>query len=713
MSLGTEPIQDSVDPDSEAETPANAKTAQQRSFKRAGLSFFVAAVALNVSNFVFHVVIGRMIGPARYGEAMALLNVLLVLGVFFAALQATITQAVVDAEAAGRDFDLRGLLNRAGLAGIAIGAAVAALSPRLTGFLHMPSVRPVLVLALMPVLALLAAVLQGVLMARVRYATVGAASLIGGGAGRMIAGVALVAAGGDVTAVVAASVVGQMISTGWMLAAVAPELRRRCSSRKPHSLGLDGALSTAALAGYWILASMDLFLVRHLMAPKPAGIYAAAATAGRIAMFAPSIVVQIAFPLFARRRDAPGRDLAISLGLVGAVGIGAAVVIVTVPRLLVGTLFGSAFSVPAETVSILGFEGAVLALVTLLVYFHISRRSYWSLSAWAGVALGIASLWLFHGSTEQTAWAMLASASATLVLAVIPAVPVLRKETRESFALGRSRPAMAAMGPAELDLTLVVPFYNPGPRFGDHLSGLISVLDAAGLSYEVIAVSDGSTDGSVDSVHQMGAAVLRCVELPRNAGKGMALRAGLAKGRGAYLGFIDADGDIPPETLGYFLTHLQDRKPDIVTGSKRHRDSAVVYPPLRRLYSWGYQQLLRALFRLEIQDTQTGIKLVRREVLVDVLPLMLQKRFAFDLELFVLAKLRGYKRFEELPVTILERYSSTVSIKSVRQMLQDTLAIFYRLRILKYYQRQIVRQRAQVTVPAETPSIVTRLQDRV
>ena len=69
--------------------------------------------------------------------------------------------------------------------------------------------------------------------------------------------------------------------------------------------------------------------------------------------------------------------------------------------------------------------------------------------------------------------------------------------------------------------------------------------------------------------------------------------------------------------------------PDIILGSKRHPLSEVEYPFLRRVYSWGYQQVVRLGFRLNIKDTQTGIKLVRRDVLSAVLPRMLEKRFAF------------------------------------------------------------------------------------
>ncbi|MGH9068828.1 MAG: glycosyltransferase [Acidimicrobiales bacterium] len=247
----------------------------------------------------------------------------------------------------------------------------------------------------------------------------------------------------------------------------------------------------------------------------------------------------------------------------------------------------------------------------------------------------------------------------------------------------------AGPGPS-LDLSVVVPFYNPGTRLRANVERLLAVLSGAGLSFEVIAVSDGSTDGSAESLAGLEALAgdaLRLVDLERNWGKGQALRVGLAMGRGRYLGFIDADGDLAPELLGDFVSLMRLYEPDIILGSKRHPMSDVHYPPVRRLYSWGYQQLIRALFHLRVRDTQTGIKLVRREVLAAVLPLMVEKRFAFDLELFVVARHLGHERFFEAPVRIAERFSSTISMRAVGPMLLDTLAIWYRLRLLGFYGR--------------------------
>jgi len=83
------------------------------------------------------------------------------------------------------------------------------------------------------------------------------------------------------------------------------------------------------------------------------------------------------------------------------------------------------------------------------------------------------------------------------------------------------------------------------------------------------------------------------------------------------------------------------------------------------------------------------VKIIRRDVLSIALPLMIEKRYAFDLELFVVARKQGFRNFIEMPVRIDHRFGSSISLRSVRAMFIDTLAIFYRLRILRYYDRDL------------------------
>jgi glycosyltransferase involved in cell wall biosynthesis len=234
-------------------------------------------------------------------------------------------------------------------------------------------------------------------------------------------------------------------------------------------------------------------------------------------------------------------------------------------------------------------------------------------------------------------------------------------------------------------VTVVMPYFNPGDRLRGTVERAVEVLRASGASFEVVTVSDGSTDGSEETLEGVAPDVVTRVVLPSRGGKGQAVRAGLERGRGRYLGFIDADGDVPPELLGDFVEVVRTQRPDVVLGSKRHRDSEVVYPPARRLYSWGYQQLVRLLFHLDVRDTQAGIKLVRRDVLVDVLPSMIEQGYAFDLELLVLARFFGYRHLVEAPVRIGLRFTSTVSLTVVGEMLRDTMAIWWRLRVRHSY----------------------------
>jgi glycosyltransferase involved in cell wall biosynthesis len=239
-----------------------------------------------------------------------------------------------------------------------------------------------------------------------------------------------------------------------------------------------------------------------------------------------------------------------------------------------------------------------------------------------------------------------------------------------------------------LDLTVVVPYFNPGDRVRETVDELVRTLSGTGATFEVIAVSDGSTDGSEEALAGLPADLVRTVRLQHNHGKGEALRVGFTMGRGRFLGFIDADGDLPPDQMATLAAIAHDAcgpAPDVVLGSKRHPASQVVYPPLRRIYSWVWQQLVLALFGLHVRDTQTGLKLVRREVLAEVLPRMLEKRFAFDLELLVVASRLGYHRFIEVPVRIRQRFGSTVSPRAVAGMLMDLVAIYYRLRISRHY----------------------------
>ncbi len=226
-----------------------------------------------------------------------------------------------------------------------------------------------------------------------------------------------------------------------------------------------------------------------------------------------------------------------------------------------------------------------------------------------------------------------------------------------------------------------MPFFNPGPVVRTTVERAATALAGAGVDAEIIAVCDGATDGSEKTLEGLLPGVLQTVVLDANYGKGRAVREGMARASGALVGFIDADGDIPPEVLARFVERARETGAAILFGSKRHRESKAEVPLLRRASSSAYRLLVRLLFNLSVPDTQTGVKLLRAEVLDAVLPEMVEERYAFDLELFVLAQRAGFRDFVEMPVRLDKRYASTVSARGAGTILSDTLNLFWRFRV--------------------------------
>jgi glycosyltransferase involved in cell wall biosynthesis len=264
-------------------------------------------------------------------------------------------------------------------------------------------------------------------------------------------------------------------------------------------------------------------------------------------------------------------------------------------------------------------------------------------------------------------------------------------------------------------LTAVVPVYNGGEEVVENVTVIQRALAKGlpGAEVEVIVVSDGSIDDTAERLlAARSEAGIRVIHYDRNLGKGYAVKAGALASHGAWVALVDADLDVDPSSVPAFVEIARREKLDFAIGSKRHPDSVVYYPRSRRIASRCYQQLNRLLFRLDIQDTQVGLKVFSRGVVDDVVPLLLVKRFAFDLELLAVGAAIGYGRMRELPIKLDYRFSgSQLRSRAVVRALLDTAAIFYRLRILKTYQRKRHLLRGVSTLRPDAQPLVSFIGD--
>lgn len=241
-------------------------------------------------------------------------------------------------------------------------------------------------------------------------------------------------------------------------------------------------------------------------------------------------------------------------------------------------------------------------------------------------------------------------------------------------------------------LSVIMPLYRLAVETEANLTAVADLFESHGVNVELVPVDDGSCDGTAEALIRFAAMSSRyehvkCkpVLCKRNGGKGAALRAGFNASTGRYVLLLDGDLDINPKRTPYFFEEMKRSGADIVIGSKRHRKSIVQYPWHRRMVSVVYFFLVKLFIGLPVTDTQTGMKLFKREILGAALARMLVKTYAFDLELLAIAHSRG-ARIAEAPVRI--RFGNkfgALKVSTVRQMAMDSLAVFYRLRLLRYY----------------------------
>lgn len=238
-------------------------------------------------------------------------------------------------------------------------------------------------------------------------------------------------------------------------------------------------------------------------------------------------------------------------------------------------------------------------------------------------------------------------------------------------------------------ISVILPIYNE-PRIFRTLKILENELTSSFPDYEVICVDDGSQDETLKRLNRYRSEKVKVITYPLNIGKGFALHYGFTSSTGDIIAFLDSDLNLHPKHLRLFADLMDLVNADIVIGSKRHPLSQVDYPLERKVYSRLYQALVRFLFGLKVTDTQVGIKLFKRKVLKKVLPRIVVKRWAFDLEILVVARRLGFRRIIEAPVELKRRrFGSKIGLEAIRDTLQETAAIFYRCYILRYYDRKI------------------------
>jgi len=223
-----------------------------------------------------------------------------------------------------------------------------------------------------------------------------------------------------------------------------------------------------------------------------------------------------------------------------------------------------------------------------------------------------------------------------------------------------------------------MPAHELESSIGDNIDRVAAVV-GAWESCEVIVIDDGSRDDTRAFAEKAAAGtdLVQVIGYDVNRGKGGALKEGFLHASGHTIVFLDADLDLPPEQLPEFLDAFDRAGTDVLVGAKRSAMVSGRYPALRRVLSLTFAATNRLLFRLPIQETQTGLKAFRRAALDSTLPQLETVGYAFDLELLVRIRRAG-GTMAETPVTLAAGSAGGLVVSTLWEMARDTIKIWVR-----------------------------------
>ncbi|MBI2833925.1 MAG: glycosyltransferase family 2 protein [Acidobacteria bacterium] len=229
---------------------------------------------------------------------------------------------------------------------------------------------------------------------------------------------------------------------------------------------------------------------------------------------------------------------------------------------------------------------------------------------------------------------------------------------------------------ASVDVAVVIPAYDERTGIGTTIERLRSALVKSPYSFDIVVVDDGSTDGTGEEARAHGARVVR---LPRNRGYGAALKAGILESTSGFVAIIDADGTYPPEQVPHLMT-LTDEA-DMVVGARSPQDRSI--PKKRRPAKWLIARLASYLAEQEIPDINSGLRVMRRSVLMQFFHILPQG-FSFTTTI-TLAVLCSGGRVTYEPITCETRLGSSklraTDFSSFVMLVLRTVVLFNPLKV--------------------------------
>lgn len=373
------------------------------SVAKSGAIVFAGTIVMNICAYIYHLLMGRLLGPVGYGELSSLFSLLYIVNVPLIVGQTVLVKFISGYKAKNEIGKTKSLLFQvtkyfiiASLIGLPVAVVCA---PAVVGFLHLNS--PILFIL---VYGMLAFSLLGIAMSSVLQGFQMFIWSSGLGAGAMVLRlvISVPMASWGVTGVMWAA----LLATIMIYALYFYPLKQIFTAKKePVDIHLIDAIrftipTFVTLLGITSIYSTDIILVRHYFSAGEAGLYAALAVLGKIIFYASSAVTAVLFPVVAERTASGGNVKNIiysSVGIVASISAGLSIIFFLFPEFIVHALFGNSFSGASGLLGLFGVFLGIFSIGNSLVMASLAsgKTIVWVFTAIAALAQ-IIGISVFH-----------------------------------------------------------------------------------------------------------------------------------------------------------------------------------------------------------------------------------------------------------------------------------------------------------------------------
>lgn len=340
----------------------------------------VGTLTTGFGNYLYHLLMGRMLGPVDYGILASLIALAYLLGIPIITLNLVIVK-FVSALKGQKKLGAVSILFRAIRQKVLLYGLIALLfflisTPLLASFLHLESILPLVIVGIFAFITIVSMVNRATLQGLLRFGYLSASNILEIGL-KVIFAVLLVIWGFRVNGALFAFIIGGIAAYFFTFFGLRPLLqvkgkKKSFNGQQMIAFAIPVFFSTLSFTS---LYTTDIVLARHFLEAQQAGFYAALATLGKIVYFVSFPIILVMFPMVSERH-ANGKHyqplLFTSLGLVGLACLGITMVYFFLPGLMVGILFGSLYLPAASYLGLFGIFLSLYSFSFLLVNFSLS-----------------------------------------------------------------------------------------------------------------------------------------------------------------------------------------------------------------------------------------------------------------------------------------------------------------------------------------------------